>query len=48
MKDITLKPVLSLRKFNRSGKGTMIVINILTSINFEKKRRVNLPDQMIK
>lgn len=48
MKDITLKPVFSLRKFNRSEKGTMIIINILTSINLENKRRVNLPDQMIK
>ncbi|MBW8331564.1 MAG: hypothetical protein K0M40_06080 [Prolixibacteraceae bacterium] len=48
MKDITLKPLLSLRKFNRSGKGTLIVISILTSIDLEKKRKVNLPDQMIK
>lgn len=48
MKDKTLKPVLSLRKFNRSGKGSLIVISILTSIDLEKKRKVNLPDQMIK
>lgn len=48
MKDISLRPIFSLRKFNRSDKGTLIVINILTSIDLGKKRKVNLPDQMIK
>ncbi len=48
MKDISLKPIFSIRKFNRSHKGSLIVINILTSIDLEKKRKVNFPDQMIK
>lgn len=48
MKDITPKPIFSLRKFNRSDKGTLIVINILTSIDLGKKQKVNLPDQIIK
>lgn len=48
MKDISLRPIFSLRKFNRSHKGTLIVINILTSIDLGKNRKVILPDQMIK
>ena len=48
MKEITLKPIFSFRKFNRSDKGTLIVINILTYNDLEKKRKVILPDQMIK
>ncbi len=48
MKDTSLKSIFSIRKFNRSHKGTLIVINILTLINVDEKRKVNLPDQMIK
>jgi hypothetical protein len=48
MKDISLKSIFSIRKFNRSYKGTLIVINILTHMNLEDKRKVNLQDQMIK
>jgi hypothetical protein len=48
MKDISLRPIFSLRKFNRSHKSTLIVINILTYIDLDKNRKVILPDQMIK
>ncbi len=48
MNDISLKSIFSIRKFNRSRKGTLIVINILTSIDLKNKRKVNLPDQIIK
>jgi hypothetical protein len=48
MKDISLRPIFSLRKFNRTHKGTLIVINILTSFDLGKNKKVILPDQMIR
>lgn len=43
MKDITLKPELSIRKFNRSSKGMLVIINLTTLIEFNNKRKQIFP-----